>query len=191
MTSLEWSNFVFLIKLIKYVTYVIKINSCTAKYIKHSDLLWGNTYSSQMLCLLSIYVLFKKFSKHIELYIHIYINTYVNHFYAKRIHYKHFSLSLFIKEYILERLLGGSVGWVSAFGSGHDPGVLGTKRWVVLAVQWGVCFAPSLCPSGLFMLSFSLSQINIIFFKNEYILEVNVIFYFFDVLFKGYSIVIY
>ena len=51
--------------------------------------------------------------------------------------------------------LGGSVGWVSAFGSGCDLGILGSSPMLGLPAQ-GVSASPS--PSHLCALS--LSQIN-------------------------------
>lgn len=39
---------------------------------------------------------------------------------------------------------GRSVGWVSAFSSGHDPGILGVPH-VQLPAPWVACFSLSLC----------------------------------------------
>ena len=57
------------------------------------------------------------------------------------------------------RCLGSSISWVSAFGSGHDPGVLESiPAWSHLFSEKSAFPSPSACYSPLLMLS--LCQIN-------------------------------
>ena len=61
--------------------------------------------------------------------------------------------------------LGGSVGWASDFGSGHDLEVRGLKPRVRLCADssepgawFGFCISLSLCPSSACALSLSLKS---------------------------------
>ena len=62
--------------------------------------------------------------------------------------------------------MGGSVSEPSAFSSGHDLGVLGSSpaSHGASLLSGEACFSLSLCPPPTHALSFSLSQINKIFF---------------------------
>ena len=66
-----------------------------------------------------------------------------------------------------EGCLGGSVGWASNFGSGHDLAVHGFEPRVGLCADssepgacFGFCVSLSLCPSPSHALSICLSKIN-------------------------------
>ena len=67
-----------------------------------------------------------------------------------------------------EGRLGGSVGWASDFGSGHDLAVPEFEPCTRLCAdslepgaRFGFCVSLSLCPSPAHALSLSLSKINI------------------------------
>ena len=70
--------------------------------------------------------------------------------------------------------LGGSVGWASDFGSGHDLTVRGFEPRVGLCADssepgswFGFYVSPSLCPSHAHALSLSLSLNNTYMLKKK------------------------